>query len=859
MKKCLAIFTLIFITLSAFAQRVEISAPKSTVGVGENFQIKYIIHNADVRDIRLGNLPDEIEEIYSAKSSQQSISYSGSKVDRSSTTIYTFTLIAQNSGSFTIPPAHIITSDKNITTASVKINVGGGRSNPSNSQQSSGPKFHEEDDQPQDGMKDAGTPVTNSDLFIKVSANKTHVYEQEPILLTYKVYTQVNLTQLNGKMPDLNGFHSQEVELPQQKTFHNEIVNGRNYRCVTWSQYVMYPQMTGKLEIPSITFEGIVAQRVRNADPIEIFFNGGSGYTEVRRDIVAPGITIQVDSLPAKPANFSGGVGKLNISAQLEKQEAKAGDPIKLRVVVGGTGNLKLIKQPEVNFPKDFDVYDPEVTDKTGMSASGVEGNMIYDFIAVPRKAGEYNIPEISLTYFDTETKSYKTVKTQSFTLKVTPGDGSGADSDYADTKNQDIRQIKRGEPQYVGDGNFFYSSTAYWFWILVPLALFLALLAIFRKRAIDNADIIKVKARNANKVATKRLRTANRLMLKGENGLFYDEVLKALWGYVGDKLNMPEEQLSRDNVSERLAEHGVGQETVDKFIEALDECEFERYAPGDAKGNMNKTFESAMTAIMDIENAMKTNSKKTKAAVTILLLAVCCQTFAANPTKENADAEYLKGNYQQAISEYEMLLKKQQSPDILYNLGNAYYRTDNITKAILNYERAKLLDPGDRDIQFNLQFVRSKTIDKFDYEAEGLLQNWYEDLVNFTSVDRWAYMAVISIILVLILLMMYLFADRILLRKIGFFGALAFLFVFILANVFAFQQKKRLELRDGAIVTASSVDVKKSPADTSDTAFVIHEGTKVIIKDFSIKGWNEVKIADGRIGWLKSADIEKI
>ena len=857
MKKWFSILILAFMTLWANAQRVEISAPKSTVGVGENFQVKYIIYNADVRDMRMGNLPDGIEEIYSAKSSQQSISYSGSKVDRSSTTVYTFTFVAENNGTFTIPPAHIITSDKNITTNSVKISVGGHpRNDPSTS---SGPKFHEEDDEPQTGMKDAGTPVTSSDLFIKVSANKTHVHEQEPILLTYKVYTLVNLTQLNGKMPDLNGFHSQEVELPQQKTFHDEYVNGRRYRCVTWSQYVMYPQMTGKLEIPSITFEGIVAQRVRNADPIEIFFNGGSGYTEVKRDIVAPGLTIQVDSLPNKPVGFSGGVGKFNISAQLEKQEVKAGDPIKLRVVVGGTGNLKLIKQPEVKFPADFDVYDPEVTDKTGLSSNGVEGNMIYDFIAVPRNQGDYTIPEISLTYFDTQTNSYNTVKTQSFNLKVTPGDGNGSDNDFADTKNQDIHQIKRGEAKYVKDGHFFYSSTAYWIWILVPLICFFALLAIFRKRAIDNANIIKVKARNANKVAAKRLRTANKLMLKGENGLFYDEVLKALWGYVGDKLNMQEEQLSRDNVSERLTEHGVGQETVDKFIEALDECEFERYAPGDPKGNMNKTFESAMTAIMDIENAMKSKNRKKNVAVAIIMLATACPALAANVTKQTADAEYLKGNYQQAITEYEQLLKQQQSPEILYNLGNAYYRTDNLTKAIINYERARLLDPGDRDIQFNLQFARSKTIDKFDYEAEGFLQNWYEALANFTSVDRWAYLAVTSIILVLLLLMMYLFADRITLRKIGFFGALIFFLLFVFANIFAFQQKKMVEQRNGAIVTASSADVKKSPGDTSDTAFVIHEGTRVNIQDNSIKGWNEVKIADGRIGWIKSKDIEKI
>lgn len=177
-------------------------------------------------------------------------------------------------------------------------------------------------------MRTAGSRISGRDLFIKVTANKRRVHEQEPVLLTYKVYTQVDLTQLEGKMPDLKGFHNQEVPLPQQKTFHTETVNGRPYRCVTWSQYVMYPQMTGSLTIPAITFKGIVVQQNRNVDPMEAFFNGGSGYVEVKKDIIAPSVKIQVDPLPQRPANFSGGVGKFNISASIDKKEVKAGEPI---------------------------------------------------------------------------------------------------------------------------------------------------------------------------------------------------------------------------------------------------------------------------------------------------------------------------------------------------------------------------------------------------------------------------------------------------------------------------------------------------------------------------------------------------
>jgi tetratricopeptide (TPR) repeat protein len=302
----------------------------------------------------------------------------------------------------------------------------------------------------------------------------------------------------------------------------------------------------------------------------------------------------------------------------------------------------------------------------------------------------------------------------------------------------------------------------------------------------------------------------------------------------------------------------GVGQSTISKFIEALDECEFERYAPGDAKGNMNKTFESAMMAIMDIENAMKNRSRKSSTFV-ILVMALFMPTITSAVTKENADMEYLKGNYQQAIVDYEELLKDGVSADLYFNLGNAYFRTDNITRAILNYERAHLLAPGDEDIMFNLKFARSKTIDKVTPQPEIFFVNWYRALVNFTSVDRWALAAIASIILVLVLLMLYLFADELLFRKIGFYGAIAFLLLFIFSNLFAYQQKSLLENRTMAIVVASSVNVKKTPADNSEASFVIHEGTKVDITDVSIKGWKEVKTEDGRQGWLNDNAIEEI
>ena len=449
-------------------------------------------------------------------------------------------------------------------------------------------------------------------------------------------------------------------------------------------------------------------------------------------------------------------------------------------------------------------------------------------------------------------------------------GDGSdGSSSANYSNADKDIHALKLGKSKLCDIDDMFYGSFGYWTSLMVPLIAFIGLLIAFRRRAIENADIVKMRSNKANKIATKRLKKARTLMMARKQGEFYDEVLRALWGYVSYKLNMPVEQLSRENIQDKLLAHSVDADTIEKFTQALDECEFERYAPGDPAGNMNKTFDSAMTAIMEIENAIKAarkQGKKTSArqgdytfGVVLLLIFMGFSLSASAVTKQNADTEYTKGNYQQAIKDYEDLLKNGVSPEVYYNLGNAYYRTDNITKAVLAYERAHLLSPGDEDINFNLQFARSKTIDKITPVSEMFFVTWYKALVNFTSVDNWAKTGILSIILALVLVLVYLFAPQLLLRKAGFFGGILFFVVFLLSSLFAYQQKQILVNRTGAIIVAPTVNVKKTPSRQSADQFVIHEGTRVDITDRSMDGWRGIHLADGRDGWIETKQLEEI
>ncbi len=863
---------------SAAAQKLTGSAP-SVVEGGRQFRLTYTVDTHDVSDFRAGEIPEAFEVLMGpSTSTQSSIQIINGKTTSSATITYTYILYAQKAGSYTIPPAQVTADGKQIKSNAVSITVegdapqGGAQSGSQGSRGSSARQ-----------MPPASGKIAPSDLFINVSVSKRRVHEQEPILLTYKAYTRVGLNNLSNETPDLKGFHVQEIQLPQQRSLKRETYNGRGYNTVVWRQYVIFPQMTGEIQIPAIPFEAYVVQRDHSVDPFEAFFNGGSGYIEVKKTITAPAVTIRVDSLPKRPANFSGGVGSFTISAQIDKTEVKANDPINMRVIVSGTGNLKLIKEPTVDFPKDFDVYDAKLTDKTKLAANGVTGNMIYDFLAVPRHQGSFVIPPVEFVYYNTETDKYVTLKTDTFNISVAKGEGGSTVVNYTDREdvkqlNRDIRYIKTGEASLRPVGDSFFGSTTYVVMLVVMLLVFILLFVIFRQRAIENADITRQKGKKANKVATKRLKKAAKLMAQGDASHFYDEVLRALWGYVGDKLSMPAEQLSRENISQRLADRCVGEATIAQFITALDECEFERYAPGDVKGNMTKTFDAAMTAITTIENTMKKRVKGAAKAVVAMLMLMASMTAAAQTeaadspvaatdsaqaavevNKAMADSAYTNENYQEAIAIYTELLKGGESAAVYYNLANAYYRIDDITNAILYYERALRLAPGDGDIRFNLMMAREKTIDKITPESEMFFVTWYRSVVNLMSVDGWARTALISLALAIVLALLYLFAERVALRKLGFYGGTLAIVLFLLANLFAWNQNDKLIHRAGAIVVSSAVSVKSTPAKNGTDLFILHEATKVEIIDNTMDEWKEIRVADGKEGWIEASAIEVI
>lgn len=608
MRKVIFFLLLILTTVHAWADNkatLTADAPDVVVS-GDQFRLTFTVNTQKVKDFRAPSITKGFDVLMGPSRSQQSSTQIiNGKVSSSSSITYTYILMAGDAGTYTIPAASIEANGEKIFSNAVTIKV------LPPDQSASGSKGSQKSGA-QAGNQAASGRITSNDLFITATASKTTVHEQEAILLTYKVYTLVNLRQLFGKMPDLKGFHTQEIELPQQKTFSLEHYKGRNYNTTVWSQYVLFPQQTGKLEIPSITFEGVVAIQTVSDDPFDAFFNGG-GYQEVKKKIVTPKLTINVQPLPAKPANFSGGVGEFTLASSINAKDVKTNDAVTIKLTISGSGNMKLISTPEVKFPEDFEVYDPKVTNNFEASRAGLSGTQTIEYLAIPRHAGNFTIPPVEFTYFDLKSNSYKTLKTEAYNINVAKGQGN-ADQVIADFTNkenvkvlgQDIRFIKLGDTKLMPKGDVFFGTVGYYLWYIIPFVLFVGLVVFFRKQAAENANVLKVKTKKANKVATKRMKLAGKLLAENRKNEFYDEVLKALWGYISDKLSIPVSQLSKDNIEAELAKYGVADDVIKDFINALNECEFARYAPEDENEAMDKVYTTSVEAISKMENNIK-------------------------------------------------------------------------------------------------------------------------------------------------------------------------------------------------------------------------------------------------------------
>lgn len=604
MQRHLLLWILLFLGLGLNAQVKFTASAPSAVAKGDQFRLVYTLRGGDGENINVPSSIKGFDILYGpAMSSSSSTQIINGNVTTDSSESYIYTLTANAEGTFTIPAATITVKGKSYTSNSVQVKVLPPDKN-AQAQQSGGGGG---------GQTSAATStaqnINSSDAFIRAIVSKSKVSEQESFVVTFRFYTTLEVRDI-GKIefPEFDGFMVEEQPLPPTRQMTFEHYNGRNYYAVDLRRTLLFPQRSGKITIPSGKIEMVF--NVRSGKTVETFFGPQYVMTDVKKTMTTSPLTIDVSPLPeGKPADFSNGVGTFSMNASISATDIKANDPVTIKLVISGTGNMKLIKTPEIVLPKDFESYDPKITNDLNYTDNGLTGTKTIEYLFIPRYQGTFKIPPLVFSYFDIKSRSYKTISTPEYTLNVAkdPHAGSNSATSFTQTDvqvEQDIRHIKTGNPSLVTINSFLFGSLGYWFWYIIPFVLFVVFLILYRKQIKENADIARMKTKRANKVAVKRLKLAGKYLQAHKKEQFYEEVLRAAWGYLSDKLVIPIADLSRDNIEQELIKFGASQELITKFISILDTCEFARYAPVESDTAMDDLYKDAVDAIGEMENS---------------------------------------------------------------------------------------------------------------------------------------------------------------------------------------------------------------------------------------------------------------
>ena len=616
MKRILFILcTLYIVPLSLWADEVVFKAQApSQVIVGRPFQMTYTV-NQRSRDLRAPEFTDfdVLSGPYTSTSS--STSFVNGRRTSSFEQTYTYMLMAKREGTFTIGPATIKVSGEQVQSNGVRITV-----LPEDQQTSS--QGGSQSNQNTQSNQSSQSSASSENLFVRTIVSKTRVHEQEALLLTYKLYyAGVDVAQMtnNIKFPEYTGFLKQDIEQNEIQT-ELEHYNGRNYQTAVLHQTVLYPQHSGDITIDPAYFEFVL--RVQTRQQVRSIFDDFFGtYTNVTKGVKAPGATIHVAALPGgKPAGFCGGVGKFSFTPSISQTEVQANEAVTIKIDISGAGNMKLLKTPAIDWPEGFEPYDPKVTNNFKTTTSGVSGTKSIEYLAIPRSAGEYTIPSIAFSYFDIDEKAYRTLRSPEYTIHVKRGAGSAAGSAvsgeegnegavyYAQKEDikqlgTDIRYIDTKQPKATGSNRPSVISYQYlWLWYVIPLLIAVVLLIVLRKQIREAADITRMRYKRANKVAQKRLKAASAALKANNKDLFYEEIERAAWTYLSDRLSIPTADLNKENISTILRQKGVSDELVKEVTDVLSTAEFARYAPATDHA-MDDLFEATTRLINHLED----------------------------------------------------------------------------------------------------------------------------------------------------------------------------------------------------------------------------------------------------------------
>lgn len=601
LKYGLSLILLLGMFASSKAQQVEFkgSAPR-VVEAGEQFRLRYSV-NAKGSDFKQPPFKGFRVLTGPNVSTSSSVQIVNGNMSKSVEYTYTYVLQAMDEGKTTIPPAQIEVKGRNIQSNAITIEVVKGASGNNTQQGNTSSNVDKAN-------------ISNKDLFVAVNVDRKNLYQGESLVATIKVYTRKSLAGFEDyKFPPFTGFWSQDIEAPQQIQLQRENVNGQIYEAGLFKKVLLFPQRSGEITIDPFEITMLIRERTRSTNPFDDFFGGS--YRTLRKRVASAPVTINVKPLPAnKPSGFEGAVGVFKMNASVDKTEVKANEAVNLNIKISGTGNLKLIKPLKVDFPPDMDVYDPKTSLNTKVTENGVTGSISFNYLVIPRYAGTYRIAPVVFSYFDSRSNSYKTVTSDEFEIKVARGSGdeqmsSGVVQSLSkeDVKyiGKDIRFIKNNI-ELKKKQRFLFGSKLFYAVFGLAFLLFVVILLFRWAQIKQNANQARVRNRKANKVSRKRLKKAAGFMKQNNTEQFYDEVLRAIWGYLSDKLNIPVSELSKDNVTDILEKRQVDKDSIGRLTELLNACEFARFAPAAVSGGMDENYKKASQLISKLDQKIK-------------------------------------------------------------------------------------------------------------------------------------------------------------------------------------------------------------------------------------------------------------
>lgn len=871
----IAAFLLIAIFQMSAQNVIRVEAP-DVVAVNEQFNVTFIIEGEKSPSDFHWSEGDDFQLVWGPqKGSSSSIQIINGKRSSSHQTTFTYILIPKSTGTFQLPVATAMLSGDKIASSSVSIQV---VSDGASASQSSG--------QGGNGAKSSGGGQTSStgdissgDLFLRLSLSRSEVVIGEPITATLKIYQRVNVVGFeNAKLPTFNGFWSQETFAPTNIEFKRESLDDKIYNTALLRTYVLIPQQSGTITIEPaelVCLVNVRAAQSASSSLFDRFFQ--EEYQTIRKRVTTPAVKVKVNPLPAgQPASFGGGVGNFGISARLTTDNLKTHDAASLIITVSGRGNVALLEEPKVNFPPDFEVYDTKTTENTDKSNGGTSGSKSFEYPFIPRSHGDFTIDPVEYSYYDVNAGKYVTLKTEPLHIKVAKGKGgdsapvttvnSGVERKDVKSLADDIRFIFTGKPNLSGSGSFFVGSV--FFWVLLALMIVGAAVVYlaFRKVAAMRADVAGTKNRRATKMAQKRLKLAGEYLDKSLYTAFYEELHKALIGFVSDKLNMDMSEISKDNIVSALTEGGVSEEQTKAFTDLLDACEFARYSPDGGNEAMRSHYDAALKVISSIDSGLKTGGKSLRKVATVVILLLSLGS-SMNIQAKDLDSlwtagvqAYTDGKFADASTAWTSIEESgQKSAKLYYNLGNAWFKQGNYPKAILNYERALRLDPSYSDARYNLEFTGNFVQDKIEPVPEFILKSVARKVCYVMGSNAWAVIFLVLLAAALMMGLLFLLGSSVGKRRAGFYCGIVLLLLSAGALSFSAWQKSDSMKTDTAIVLSPVSSVKSSPSSgSSKDLFVIHEGTKVTILD-EVGSWKNISLADGRQGWIPAADLEVI